>query len=260
MKKLRTMVKNIPRKCRITADLFLLILLLFLFYLSIGAPAFTTEQAFRRAEKINMVGPGEIVDTLGWSDYPMFETLIVAETEEGVVFFAEYPMGDSDAWPKSLNIEYPTPLFSYRKKTGDITILGAPVGMFGIADSGYVDAYPIYVFDDYPEALRAELEITITGISQDSTDVYRLQSEADRTGDGFFRFILDPGGSKAADFISHVSNGDFWFRSLTDSERDARIPVTLRLYDEDDTLIVEKELFIQSPAVQAHDEQNDPLT
>lgn len=258
MRKLRQIFLNIPRRVRIGVDIILILLMIYLFYLSIGAPAFTTEQAFRRAEKINMVGPGEIIDTLAWSEYPMFETLIVAETEEGVIFFGEYRTGDSSAWPKWLNIEYRKPIFSYREKTGDLTVLGAPVGLFGMADMGFVTSYPLYVFDDYPEAVRAELEMTVTGYSTVPEASCTVTAEAIRQEDGFFRFLLENGNRSALDHVAHVSSGDFYFRWLTDSERSASIPVTVRLYDENDRLLLETELAIQSPAVQAQETQSDP--
>lgn len=267
MKKLILLLKNIPRKVRIGVDIGLILLILFLFYLSIGAPAFSTEQAFRRAEKINMAGPGEIVDTLGWSDYPMFETLIVAETENGVEFYGEYRMGNSDAWPKGLNIQYRTPLFTYREKTGDLTVAAAPVAVFGLSLYDFETKLPVYVFDEYADAVRAEMELTVRGIYDtriNGQDIYRefsqtFSAEAQRQGEGYFRFLLS-GSGWILDYISHVSNGDGYHHVLTDSERGASIPVTVRLYDENDVLIMEKELFIQSPAVKAHSEQNDPLT
>lgn len=267
MKKLKMMLKNVPRKVRIAFDLCLILLLGFLFYLSIGAPTFSAEQAFRRAEAINMVGPGKIVDTLGWSDYPMFETLIVAETESGVEFYGEYRMGHGDAWPKGLNIQYRTPLFSYREKTGEMTVLAAPVDGFGLSRYDSEGKLPVYVFCDYPGAVRAELDMTVSGSYKTGNGGEAVEREFTRTfsadsvrhGDGFFRFTLT-GEGRILNYIAHISNGDYWSRTLTDSERGASIPVTVRLYDENDALVIEKALFIRSPAAEAHAEQNDPLT
>ena len=257
MKTLKRLIGNIPRKVRIAVDIVLILLILFLFYLSIGTPALTTEQAFRRAEKMHMVGPSEILDTLDWGDYPMFDTLIVAETDEIIVFYREFRMYDYTPWPKLPKKQSRESVFTYREKTGDITVLGAPVSISGIEILDYVRSYPVYVFDDYPEAVRAELEITVTGIKKSSKKEYRFSAEADRRSEGFFRFTLDSGDGKAVDFIAHVSTGDSLVQFLTDEENMASIPVTVRLYDENNALIVEKELFIRSPAAQART-QNEP--
>lgn len=267
MRKILTAWRSIPRKIRAMVNIGAVLLLAFLFYMSIGSPAFTTEQAFRRAEKIHMVGPSTIVDTLDWDDFAMFETLIVGETDYGVIFYGEYRIYASDVWPQWPQTEVRKPVFSYREKTGDLTVLAPPVAAFGLSGFDYGTQLPVYLFDAYPDAVRAELEMTVTGtvsayINGELVDTefsHTFSEEATRLHPGYFRFDLRASG-EVLDYISHISNGSSLYRSLTDSEKYARIPVTVRLYDENDRLIMETERFIQTPAAQAHEDQGQPLT
>lgn len=271
MRKLKNIWMRVPRWLRSILDLLASALFVFLFYAAIGAPAITTTQAFRRAEKIHMVGPSVIVDTLDQSTYSEFKTMLVGETGEGIVFFGQYEATQNNGWSERTVLE---PVFSYREKTGDLTVLAAPTVSLGFPWIEYGGAsLPIYLFDAYPEAIRAELDLTVSGTygidinggeyTQDFTRSYSL--EAQREKEGFFRFFISlPTGNAvdayALELISALSTGSTPFTYPSSHEAAISIPVTVRLYDETDALILERQLTILSPAAAAHAEQGEPMT
>lgn len=256
MKHIKNAWLRIPRPVRAMVNILLILVLGFLFYFSLGCPTFTTEQAFRRAEKANLVGPSTIVDTLDHEEYPEFNKVIVGETDYGVVFYCT-----QDVF---------FPIFSYREKMGPVTVLAVPTDPFNWGLDNYGHSLPVYVFDDYPDAVRAELDLQIQGTyDYTSNRVPRTEHfdkayalTADREQDGFFRFQIDAvyTGNRitedlgedgfAAWYFSQVCTVDIW----SDESREAEhaIPATVRLYDKNGALIVEESLTIRSAAGEAH--------
>lgn len=270
MRKLQKHWHSIPRWLRAILNAAVCLIFLYLFYIAIGSPALTPEQAFRRAEKINMVGPSRIVDNLDDSEYNQFTNLIVGETEEGILFFGQREMTNSDSW---YPYEEMVPVvFSYREKTGDITVLAAPCGIFGF-QFGQTSGLPIYIFDEYPKAVRAELEISVSGAYTHTSNGEEKSGEFDRSfsaeavreGDGFFRLYLKTSAVPFEEYfalerIAAVSTCPNYYHSLTSEEALTVIPVTVRLYDENDSLVIEKELTIQSAIAEAHAKRGEPIT
>lgn len=249
---------RIPRPVKAIFCAVCAVLLAFLYYIALGSPTFTFEQEFRRAEKANLVGPSRIVDTLE-GEYAEFDKMIVGETEHGICFFGGEPT--TMHYGSNFQREEMTYTFSYREKTGNITVLAAPNRTAAFWEQFDI-ALPVYVFDCYPEAVRAELTLTITGIKEMVSDgnpvttkfSKRFSVAAERTGDGFFRFLLnakahDTNSVYALQMLSDLSGNEL---SYTHPYSDAVIPGTIRLYDESNKLILEQEFEICSAAAAAH--------
>ena len=259
MKAIKRFWTNIPRQVRICVNILIILYLLLTFYVSIGSPVFTLEQRFRRAEKAHLVGPGEIVDQTQWGLYSQFTDMLVAETEHGVMFYGywdqHYPLEDYE-------------VFSYREKTGKLTFLAPPSLGFSWAFDSFDRTVPLYLFDDYPEAVRAEASVHAKGTHQvndtkNSFDM-RFEVSADRFSDGVFRFLLElesgfPLRQAAAQLLTEISTtAESWPYSNTSAFRkQPHANITIRLYDAQDNLIVEEELILRTVSGEAQYRQGD---
>lgn len=255
-RKLKKLFNRIPRPAKAIFCATCAVALAILYYIALGSPAFTFEQEFRRAEKANLVGPSKILDTLE-GEYAEFDRMIVGETEHGICFFGEEittVYRGSDYKREEMMFT-----FSYREKTGNITVLAAPNYTAALWDQ-FTYSIPVYVFDCYPEAVRAELELTITGTySYHSTGNMmitdfseRFSAEAERTGEGFFRFMLktsDKDSAYALKLLSDLSSSKMF---NTSKDVDTVVPGTVRLYDENGNLIIEQTFEICSAIAAAH--------
>lgn len=256
IRRLINLPNRIPRPAKVIFCAVCVVLLTILYYIALGVPTLTFEQEFRRAEKANLIGPSKIVDVVG-GIYDEFDKMIVGETEHGICFFGGEKIDISRG--SNFTREEMMYTFSYREKTGDITVIAAPNrvahfwGIFGIS-------LPVYVFDDYPEAVRAELELTITGTetrfvnNETVTTSFSEQffAEADRTAEGFFRFLLNDQGTPRAHalkLLSRLSGNEMY---NTDENIHTVVPGIVRLYDADGKLILEREFEICSAVAAAH--------
>lgn len=249
MRRLKAWRKAIPRPVRIVCNLVLAVILFALFYIFRGSPDMTVEQAYRRAEARNMVGPGEILGVLDGFEFGWYEQLLLAETEEGVIqyCFTEENLGFA-FWSRSFS-SYEGTLI-YREKQGPVSIMAAS-GIFVLAsdDEDVNFSWPIILFDDCPKAVRAEIELRLTGEYNFSEYDYSYQLNARREVGGYFEFELATtgGGTKEAYAIAQVCElyGEYGGRG--DS-----IPVTVRLYDQNDEVIYNGEVLLQSDSDAAH--------
>lgn len=262
MKKIKRIWGNIPRKIRVCLNVIAILLTLLTFFYCVGYPVLTLEQRFRRAEKAHLVGPGEIVDHLDWSIYPQFHDILVAETENGVSFYAVY---ESDELFKRYNYE----IFSYREKWGDLTVLAPPSMWMNWNWNEWDQSLPIYLFDENPAAIRAELDIHAVGryqVDNDSYDVCDVDFslEADRFDEGIFRFILtvpakQKEGLAAAQLLTEISTTmESWpYANSQAYLKEPYADITVRLYDGDGNLIVEKDLVLRTASAEAQFKQGD---
>lgn len=248
MKWLQRSWLRIPRPQRAMFNILVILVLYFLIYYFLGCPPLTEEQEFRRMEKANLVGPGVILDTLDQEEYSNCTFLTVAETENGIIFYAKFALRP--------------PTLSYREKTGDITVLSAPYAP-GTAITDACPHLPVYVFDDYLKAVRAELELRVSNPAYPTNNLYgeypnpvafdnTYRLEARREADGFFRFdIAVPEVSEDAQYHRYAL---FYLASICHStvETDASVPATVRLYDENGELVAERSLIIRSTAFETH--------
>ena len=246
MKKLKKMWCSIPRPIRAVGNMICIVLLCFAFYYLTDAPVLTMEQAFRRTEKANFVGPSKILVNEAVEAFD-FNHMIVAETEMGVI---TYVRDDSQ---KSVWDD-----FYYFPKTGAITVVAAPTRGLPLWMIDFNAKVPIFVVDEYPAAVRAELELYITGSfpyyddnGEDCTQPLnqRFSAEAWRYSEkSCFRFSLDTTGIKnevqrrekgcALEALSYAFS-DYWSKA-----KNATITATVRLYDKDENLIIEQKQIL----------------
>ena len=240
-------IKRIPKPVKAGFCVVGIILLTGILYITTGCPTLTMKQEFRRAEKVHLVGPSTIVHNMK-SQYQEFDKMIVGETEHGVCFFGRYynsyPYGDPFAEPQYL--------FTYREKSGDLSIHAAP-NIWGRFWRYERDTLPVYLFDEYPQASRAELELAVAYVTSpaemSSSNAVEFQEHfhqtANRIGDGFFLFWLNSkstSGHTAMRLLSEITSG-----TLIMSASDAKtvITATVQLYDPQGELIVEEVLEIR---------------
>lgn len=247
--KLRNLLYRIPRPLKACLCALLVLMLAAVYYIALGCPTLSMRQEFRRAEKVHMVGPSEIVDTVN-NVYSEFEKMIVGETEYGICFFGRYGSGRQGTTHRGQR-HYS---FFYHEKTGDITILPAPnSSAFEWTWYGFARALPVYVFTDEQEAVRAEIELTVTGeytyyyhgypeIDPVQRTLNRtLQAEAPRDDTGMFRFwpeADDQPGLAALQYLSSAIGGNT--TNVDRLESLSTIQATVRLYDAQNTLIREE--------------------
>lgn len=250
MKKLKNLWLRIPRSCRAVLNILAALLLLAVFYATIGAPTLTKEQAFRRAERANLVGPSNILFNEKVENYP-FGTLIMAETEEGVI-----------TW-----VDDRTYGFNYHKKTGDITVVSAPKYWFNFGSSDFASSLPVFVLHEYPEADNAWLILNIEGTYTHNLNGERLDEVLNHSprlwsnqgGNGFFYFTLDVpyrGEGSYRDDASGLADDGYALDALSQTftnlwnttrpQSNVSITAIVRLYDENDTLLVERELVLRT--------------
>ena len=245
----------IQRPLRACLWALLAILLAIVYYISLGCPTFSIKQEFRRAEKVHLVGPSEIVDRVSISAYNEFETMLVGETDQGILFFGKYGTRYSGGKFSGERLYR----FSYQKKAGDVSFAAPP------KSSGLDGIYmlPVYVFTEHEAAVRATISITAEGSrtyymdNQKVEDPFQvtLEEEAQRDQKGFFRCdltakanhdpILDPFGRSndqayALFCLSSLSNDS----ALTIDQRTMVIPITVTLYDAAGNVIVTRDLTL----------------
>ena len=258
MKKLKQRWLDIPRKWRVCVNTLVIICLIFGLYVLLECPAATHEQKFRRMEKAELVGPSRIVASF---EQPAvgYDHLILAETADAVILF----QSSSNPWDQGR--------LTYREKTGPVTILTVPKMGYGLYDQEVIDL-PVFVFHDYHNAVRAELDLEFGEGMSFYTDVnwsyddYSATTtyektwhlESDQPQDGFFRFDIhaEPEGElltddyyekwqpstsegQALEVFSHMmEDGDSYIY--------ASIPAAVRFYGASGDLIAEEQLTIRS--------------
>ena len=284
MRKLRERWAKIPRPLRAISNIALVILLLYLLWCSSGKPLHNDYLEYRRMEKMQMLGPGTIVHEMrphyGTEEYPAdhygeFEHTILSETYEGIIFFGTNTYSDGE--------KYYT--MTYQEKAGDITLAVPPTDWMGWGGQQWDLYLPIFVFHEYPEAVRAEMDLTIEGVweinysspyideqhKEPYVRTYSLQSS--HKTDDFFLFSIfvenifeeaqsieyllrtnpektwetmhGPDGAAPQLLSALWNNGPFY------NDKTGTAQVAIRLYDENDHLIAETEIFKQAPAPEA---------
>lgn len=221
-----------------------------LIYFALGSPVFTAEQAFRKEEARHLLGPATILGTesidclhYGYN----YNTLLVAKTDHGSILYCT-----------RLNREE---ALYYRENNGDLAIMALPNG--GIAWR-YEEPRQLNVilFDDYPDAVRAELEMIIDIDTHIPGGIYyHYQLTAQRQNQGYFRFVHTIYGSDymdndhiamkiLTDITSNTNTDEFYYWQYS-------IPATVRLYDQNDNLIVEKTLDLRSIGAEELEKQQN---
>lgn len=241
--KLHAFLDRIPRKIQVAVNLLLICILPFFIYIFQGSPAFSLEQKYRRAETANLVGPAEIlgVETIN-STYG--GTLVVADAGDGVILYVE-PV----SWAERMNT------LIYREKVGDVSVCGTPQVYGSITPEG--DDLTLIVFDDWPEAVRAELDIELSWENSETNKAFRKQYTltADRKTPGYFRMDMEyewsafPDGMEYAEGMAIHQFATACF-GMSYSYTGLEYPATVRLYDKAGSLICQRSLELFPDAIQ----------
>ena len=226
--------KSFFRRLRVNAKVQTVIyialsaLMLFAMYILRDGQPCTCLQALRRAERASFMGPGEIVEKLPISD----------GLHEGV-----YVLREGDGFALGVT-ERQTVGSIFRFSHTDAHILPVdtrPGVTFATACpqvGGPDGPNYLFVFDDYPLARRAELELRYIGDDPD-TGSECLTLEAMREIDGMFTFVFgsDTQNRDALDVDGHFGN-DFYYGE--DTLLKWGVDLSLRLYGEGGDLIAEE--------------------
>ena len=235
---------RVSRKKKVLIYSIGIVLSVFLLYIVKDAPT-DFENEFRRIEKAHLVGPGNILGSVPIQRNG-YNRLLVAEDAEGYILHP-YLYG-SRGYDFDLH---------YLEKTGDITFFAEPWER--AYDWENVEEYSMTVgiFDTYPEAVRAEIELTLRYQMNTNDPVYEKTYilESKREIPGLFAFQLserDYNGLGVKGYAIEM------LRSLVNPKSyreyyDCCVPATVRLYGEGDTLILEKDMEIISYARRAHE-------
>lgn len=245
--KLKNLINRIPRPVKACTCALIALILVMVLYIVWGCPTLTMKQDFRRAEKVHMVGPSEIVDIVYEDDYYEFGKLFVGETEHGISFFGKYYTTSSERGLFA-DSKY---LFNYIPKTGEITVAPAPNVYGTFWDMRGAATLPVYVFTENKDAVRAEIRFTISSEHRNPDPNYSysinysvtMEAEASKSTNGMFRFLVKASNNSECDALSRLS-GIISNNSISFPQTGETIPVIVRLYDANDVLIVEETIVL----------------
>lgn len=254
-KRLINFWRFLSRPVKVVIFLAVMVLTGFFLYIFLDAPAFSDVHRYRRAEKANLVGPAKILDILEikptniWDSY---DRMLLADDGDGVIMYLWCTQSD-----------YKEKLV-YRDKMGEATVFAAPCYHW-TEDWWRPDEInlPILVFDDYPQAVRAELDVTLTADKFDDFSFSKdYHLETTREKPGYFCFNIhatdfsasdDGEGAVLASFAAFTDSRDV----IHSIKNTSAIPATVRLYNNADKLIYEETLFIRTYEGEAHYEKGE---
>lgn len=226
----------VSRKKKVLLYFLAVLTMSFLAYWFIGAPALNWQHRYRRIEKAHFVGPGQI---LGYEEISgsFYDAAVVARTEEGVIITTMISQFD----------DYGEILF-YLPMTGKILVTAAPQMLAPMDLDFKEDTLTVFVVDDYPEAVRAELDLQLYWKQQPDgeaeTPTFHLSAQREK--EGYFRLdtpfeSLDENSveRKALDLFSEYTRNVGW-REARWLMPEGACKATVRLYDNSGCLITEE--------------------
>lgn len=242
----------IPRPLKVLLYFCGILCLSFLIYIFIGAPAFSVEHRYRRAERANLIGPAEILDIIELSPIlnETYDHMVIASVDNAVIL---YMCDTSNLMPDKL---------AYRQKQGNVTVFAAPYIPI-IHHNDHKFQIPIILFDDFPQAVRAQIELKLWTIQDTHTIPHtalpqKFLGEADREKSGYFCFYINSpdfswyGPGKESEEPTLNTLCKLTGKSFYRVDPDTSIPVTVRLYDSDNQLIHEETVIIRDVVGDAH--------
>lgn len=222
-----------PRKLRVLVNSILIAAILLGVYVMLEGPRFSVKGDFRALERANLVGPGEILG-IEEGDFPQYDHLLIAEDPNGVILYAY----DSRVW-------YRNDQLSYREKTGDIMVFTGPA-YAGSMNRHWDFVVPVVVVGVPEEITRAEVEIVTGGENN-----YLVKCT--RTNQGYLYGTISYRGRETGQWeveflqqLADLSNSQSGSMDMT------AIPMAIRMYDEDDDLVEEKNIALYSVAYESH--------
>lgn len=237
--RIKAWTERIPRKKRFLLYLLTILCLVFLFYIFIGAPALSWQHRYRRVEKAHLIGPGQI---LGYEEVSgiAFSKVVVAKTIYGVI------VCHIDEYAEDYG------LLLYLPQRGRITVTAAPQLLAPMEFDSEMDTVTVFAVDDYPEAVRAELDLELYWQQQQDEEAVRpvFHLSAQREQEGYFRFdapfeSLDeenPERKALKLFSDYTRNYPQWRDQWIIPENAYK--ATVRLYNSGGQLIAEESLYL----------------
>lgn len=237
MIKLRKFWHRIPAKIRAIFNILSIGVCLLALYISLDTPAFSVEQAFRRAEKANLAGPSEILAQVETAGTPYRHLVAARGTDSATIFTFSWW---NDAVTDLLYIE----------TEGDLTIAAAPDATY--YPNSQKAVVPVILFDSVPEAVRAEVDLTLAAEYRGTPRSKTYQLSAEREYDGCFLFTIAVNGTNALNAEGQLllTLQQIAGNSLADTV-DTVIPAQVRLYDASGACIREETVRIRSAAAKA---------
>lgn len=242
MKKQSPSRKHLSRPAKTIIHISVILVCLIVVFLVHSFPSRTPEIQFRQLEKGYMVGPSTILgtETISLNNGP--RKMIVAETDTDFILYdyVEYP--SKEYWDFATK---PTRLM-VRKKHGDLTILAAGTMDVFYTDSNFI--LPIVLYDDYPEAVRAEIEFYL--FFSEYSDPYdcHFLLNATRSNEGYFCFPIVHNANTSEQYTKTLKK--LWTISSgypISISPTVPIPVTVRLYNEAGEMIINEIIYFRTP-------------
>lgn len=242
----------IPRPLKVLLYFCGILCLSFLIYIFIGAPAFSVEHRYRRAERANLVGPAEILDIIELSPVldETYDRMVIADVDDAVILY----MCDTSNWkPDKL---------AYRQKQGKVTVFAAPYIPI-IHHNDHEFEIPIILFDDFPQAVHAQIELELYSI-QDTHAIphtalpQKFFGEADRKKSGYFCFYIKSpdfswfGPGKESEEPTLATLCKLTEKSFYRVDPNIILPVTVKLFDSKNQLVYEETVLIRDIVGDAH--------
>lgn len=210
----------------------LTVLMLFAIYIIRGGQPCTYSQALRRAQRAAFMGPGETVEKLTPADGLHEGVYVLREGDGFALGVTERQTVTGLIFPFSLTDAYILPVDT---RPGVTFATVCPHVGGGPEGPNY-----LFVFDDYPNANRAELELRYNGDGTDAVSAQkRLTLAAWREHDSMFTFVFGADTPKG-DALEVDGNlgADFYYGEDTRSKWG--VDVSLKLYDIDGGLIAQE--------------------
>lgn len=232
MKKIAAFWRRLPRALRALIQIIAILFCLVLAYLAAGSPALTREMEYRQWEKSHMMGPCTILGTETVSTNNAKKVMIGKDKTH--LMFCTYTKGEDLRYHSIMFVE----------KYGDLNLLAAWDPYYDRLSNDHNYTLPLILYDEYPAAVRAEVAFTLYAPEESSNYKYDFFLESTRTNDGYFYFEIE----HKAHCNQHYTNmlASMAYISHNFSTRDTGdpiAPITIRLYDQNDQLIVDEIIY-----------------
>ena len=217
------------------------VVLLALAAIIVGNFPITPWNAFRLAEKAHLAEPAKILGTESVNSVGQ-NGVIIAKSEELCMTYAYRYLDFHDS-------DY----LVCKKKTGDLTFLSI-AHQNGVRNDEN-EYCSIILFDEYPQAVRAELTLPLSMEYYSSGDKKHYEKTytvtATRQAEEYFFFRLDWQSDPFDEWIYNSSLiNQLTTQINTHIYASIPLPGKIRLYDKNDNLILEREMDLQNPSGQ----------
>ena len=235
MRRLKNRWNSLSRPVKVLLMLLLLFFAALITYLFIDSPPLSPRMNFRRIEKASLLGPSEILGELTLQDpyYDREDTYIIAQTQNTDILYSHsrYSMYDPGSYI------YDSGIFQTYAKT-------ELPALYVIRASSYYRYIPertrpmsLILFDRNPQAVRGEIEFSVTEYEDGQPYTFRFSESALREYDQFFHFTITP--EETLEEMALLS----FAQDCREYDPDHKPTVTVRLYGQDGVLITETEIL-----------------